>query len=51
MKNIFNYRILFIKLIFGTVGIRGRFNEEITYSLAYYVSHAMGLTVKNDNPI
>ena len=26
-----------MQLIFGTDGIRGRFNEEITYSLAYKV--------------
>ena len=37
--------------IFGTDGIRGIFNEEITYSLAYNVGHAIGLTLKNDNPI
>ncbi|WP_288261722.1 phosphoglucosamine mutase [uncultured Prochlorococcus sp.] len=37
--------------IFGTDGIRGRFNEEITYSLAYNVGYALGLTLKNNNPI
>ena len=37
--------------IFGTDGIRGVFNKDITYSLAYKVGHALGLTVKNNNPI
>ncbi len=37
--------------IFGTDGIRGIFNEEITYSLAYKVGFALGLTLKNKNPI
>ena len=37
--------------IFGTDGIRGRFNEEITYSLAYKVGYAIGLTFEKKNPI
>ena len=37
--------------IFGTDGIRGRFNVEITYSLAYKVGYALGLTLENNNPI
>ena len=37
--------------IFGTDGIRGKFNEEITYSLAYKVAYALGLNLENDNPI
>ena len=37
--------------IFGTDGIRGRFNEEITYSLAYKVGYALGATLENKNPI
>ena len=37
--------------IFGTDGIRGRFNKEITYALAYKVGHALGLTLRNNNPI
>jgi len=37
--------------IFGTDGIRGRFNEEITYSLAYKVGYALGSTLENNNPI
>jgi phosphoglucosamine mutase len=37
--------------IFGTDGIRGKFNEEINYSLAYKVGFAYGLTLKNNNPI
>ena len=32
--------------IFGTDGIRGRFNEEITYSLAYKVGYALGSSLK-----
>jgi len=37
--------------IFGTDGIRGRFNEEITYSLAYKVGYALGLALDSDKPI
>ena len=37
--------------IFGTDGIRGRFNEEINYSLAYKLGYALGLTLENNNPI
>ena len=37
--------------IFGTDGIRGKFNEDITYSLAYKVGYALGLTLKDNNPI
>ncbi len=37
--------------IFGTDGIRGRFNEEITYSLAYKVGYALGSNLENKNPI
>ena len=37
--------------IFGTDGIRGKFNEEITYSLAYKIGYALGLKLKNNNPI
>jgi len=37
--------------IFGTDGIRGRFNQEITYSLAYKVGYALGLNLENNNPI
>ena len=32
--------------IFGTDGIRGRFNEEITYSLAYKVGFALGSSLE-----
>jgi len=37
--------------IFGTDGIRGRFNKEITYSLAYKVGYALGFFLENNNPI
>ncbi len=37
--------------IFGTDGIRGRFNKEITYSLAYKVGFVLGSTLENKNPI
>ena len=37
--------------IFGTDGIRGVFDEDITYSLAYKVGYAFGLTLKNNDPI
>ena len=36
--------------IFGTDGIRGRFNKEITYSLAYRIGFALGLISKENNP-
>ena len=31
--------------IFGTDGIRGKFNKEITFSLAYKVAFALGLNL------
>ena len=37
--------------IFGTDGIRGRFNKEINSSLAYKIGYALGSILKNDNPI
>ena len=37
--------------IFGTDGIRGRFNVEITYSLAYKVGYTLGSILENKNPI
>ena len=37
--------------IFGTDGIRGIFDNDLTYSLAYKVGYALGVTLKNKNPI
>ena len=37
--------------IFGTDGIRGRFNEEITYSLAYKVGYARASSLEKKSPI
>jgi len=37
--------------IFGTDGIRGRFNREINYSLAYKVGYNLGLILEKKNPI
>ena len=37
--------------IFGTDGIRGKFNEEITYSLAYKVGYSLGSNLENNKPI
>jgi len=37
--------------IFGTDGIRGRFNEEITYALAYKIGYSLGSNLENNNPI
>jgi len=37
--------------IFGTDGIRGRFNVEITYSLAYNVGYALGSSLDKKSPI
>ena len=33
--------------IFGTDGIRGRFNVEVTESLAYKVGYSLGLILAN----
>ena len=43
--------ILIMQSIFGTDGIRGRFNEEVTYSLAYKLGYSLGLILENNNPI
>ena len=40
-----------MRSIFGTDGIRGRFDIEITYSLAYQVGYALGIIVETNNPI
>ena len=40
-----------MRQIFGTDGIRGKFNEEINYLLAYKVGYALALTLENNNPI
>ena len=37
--------------IFGTDWIRGRFDKEITCSLAYKVGYALAVIVKTNNPI
>ena len=37
--------------IFGTDGIRGIFDKELTYSLAYKVGYALGVSTKPNNPI
>ena len=37
--------------IFGTDGIRGRFNKEITFSLAYQVGFALGSILEDESPI
>ena len=37
--------------IFGTDGIRGKFNELITYDLAKKVGYALGKSLKKDAPI
>ena len=37
--------------IFGTDGIRGKFNLEITYSLAFKVGFALGSILEDINPI
>jgi len=36
---------------FGTDGIRGKFNEDLTYSLAYKIGYALGTNLRNNNPI
>ena len=40
-----------MRSIFGTDGIRGRFDKEITYSIAYKIGYALGVIVENNNPI
>ena len=37
--------------IFGTDGIRGIFDKELTYYLAYKVGYALGVLTKTNNPI
>ena len=37
--------------IFGTDGIRGKFNREINFSLAYKVGFSIGCIFKENNPI
>jgi len=37
--------------IFGTDGIRGKFDKEITYSLGYKVGYALGNIIHSNNPI
>ncbi len=37
--------------IFGTDGIRGKFDKEITYTLSYNVGLALGLISESNNPI
>ena len=37
--------------IFGTDGIRGIFNKDITYSSIYKVGYALGLTLKSNHPL
>ena len=46
-QNFFDSWNLIMQSIFGTDGIRGVFNEEITYSLAYKVGCALGFSLKN----
>ena len=40
-----------MQLIFGTDGIRGRYDKELTFSLAYKVGYALGVITQNNNPI
>ncbi len=40
-----------MQLIFGTDGIRGRYDKELTFSLAYKVGYALGVISQNNNPI
>ena len=49
--NLFDSLNLTMQSIFGTDGIRGRFNEEITYSLAYKVGYALASILENKKPI
>ena len=37
--------------IFGTDGIRGIFNKDITYSSVYKIGYALGLLLKENNPV
>jgi len=37
--------------IFGTDGIRGKYNKDLTYSLAYKVGYALGSNLVNNNPV
>ena len=51
VKNICNSSNLIMQSIFGTDGIRGIYAKDITYSLAYKVGYALGLTLEKNNPI
>ena len=51
IKNLFDSCNLIMQSIFGTDGIRGRFNKEITYSLAFKVGYALGSTLEKKNPV
>ena len=51
IKNLFDSCNLIMQSIFGTDGIRGRFNREITYSLAFKVGYALGSTLEKKNPV
>ena len=37
--------------LFGTDGIRGVFNKDLTYSSVYRVGYALGTILKDINPI
>ncbi len=37
--------------LFGTDGIRGRFDKDLTYSLAFKVGYALGVLTKSNSPI
>ncbi len=37
--------------IFGTDGVRGKFNKDLTYSLAYKIGYALGNMIKEHDPI
>ena len=49
MNIVINSWNLIMQSIFGTDGIRGIFNKEITYSLAYNVGYSLGITLDNNN--
>ena len=37
--------------IFGTDGVRGKYNEDLTYELAYKIGYALGKALKEEGPI
>jgi len=40
-----------MQAVFGTDGVRGKFNKELTYSLACKIGYSLGKTIKDEGQI